>query len=514
MDVFFLNPSNWLRKSRRPIRSNPCPTSTSTSAPANTLVGYVTLEQVRKSQEGTLGFGAKEIERIEEDALAVEKCFAQFRAQQTTHGGKVTAKDKQELRRRLQKLDAQLDRYLAGEYGIAADTSKSKAAYEDGFAAWKESHEPFHWFVEFYGIMAKGGFDVIIGNPPYVNLRKVHYDVGPMGYATTTAGDLFALTIERAFQILGQPGRFGLIVPLSVTSTPTMRPAKMLLSAKTDLLWASYYSASDQPASLFTGVRHRLCVLVGRHGALPGCHLFTTRFLKWFADERPALFQSFIEYVAAPSDGAGSFPKVSSEAELVLVKKLLRFDTLGAAATKSGQRVYYHNAPVHWGKVFDFVPMFRVGSGKSTQSSHVKEILFRSRDEADFAICLLNSSLFYWFNWNFSNCRDLSSADVGRAPAGLGPCQNAELRVFVRLRKTLMEDYKAHKKIYRRISNGVPTEFDSFYPMFSKHVLDEIDSALAGHFNLTNEELDHITHYDLKYRFGKGMNEDEEEEEQ
>ena len=38
---------------------------------------------------------------------------------------------------------------------------------------WLKSHQPFHWFVEFYGIMQSGGFDVIIGNPPYVELSQV-----------------------------------------------------------------------------------------------------------------------------------------------------------------------------------------------------------------------------------------------------------------------------------------------------------------------------------------------------
>ena len=60
----------------------------------NTLVGYVSLAEIQKSQAGTLGFGASEVKRIEEDSLAVEKCFDQFRAQQTTHGGKVTSKAK------------------------------------------------------------------------------------------------------------------------------------------------------------------------------------------------------------------------------------------------------------------------------------------------------------------------------------------------------------------------------------------------------------------------------------
>ncbi|TVR63385.1 MAG: SAM-dependent methyltransferase, partial [Candidatus Competibacteraceae bacterium] len=116
----------------------------------NTLVGYVTLDQVRKSQEGKFGFWEDDIRRIEEDAELVERAFRQFRAQQTIHGGKVTAEDKHELRRRLAQLGAQLDRYLAGEYGVKVEKPKD-------FDAWRASHEPFHWFIEFYGIMRAGG---------------------------------------------------------------------------------------------------------------------------------------------------------------------------------------------------------------------------------------------------------------------------------------------------------------------------------------------------------------------
>ena len=63
------------------------------------------------------------------------------------------------------KLDAELDRYLAGEYGVNVERQKD-------FEVWKTSHQPFHWFVEFYGIMHAGGFDVIIGNPPYIGTRN------------------------------------------------------------------------------------------------------------------------------------------------------------------------------------------------------------------------------------------------------------------------------------------------------------------------------------------------------
>jgi hypothetical protein len=171
----------------------------------NTLVGDASLEQVRKSQEGTLGFGAAEVKRIEEEADLVERAFNQFRAQQTTHGGRVTHRDKRELRARLEKLTAQLDRFLAGEYGVNLQEPKD-------FEAWKASHQPFHWFAEFYGIMRSGGFDVIIGNPPYAEYAQVRKTYRLRGYTTEPAGNLYAMCSERSLQLLAAMGQFGFIV--------------------------------------------------------------------------------------------------------------------------------------------------------------------------------------------------------------------------------------------------------------------------------------------------------------
>ena len=73
--------------------------------------------------------------------------------------------DKQELQKRLKVLEDELTRHLAGDYGVEAS---DKAAY----AKWLRSHQPFHWFIQFYGILASGGFDVIVGNPQYVEFSR------------------------------------------------------------------------------------------------------------------------------------------------------------------------------------------------------------------------------------------------------------------------------------------------------------------------------------------------------
>jgi hypothetical protein len=165
---------------------------------------------------------------------------------------------------------------------------------------------------------------------------------------------------------------------------------------------------------------------------------------------------------------------------------------------------------VHWGKIFDFVPYFSIGN-KQQQSSHLKEVYLNNTEDASIAICLLNSTLFYWYNWQYSNCRDLSQKDIFRMPISMNEFEANDRKSFVALKNELMKDLKKNSKLYKRVSNNITTEFDSFYPMFSKDIINKIDSMLAIHYNLSNEELDYIINYDIKYRFGKGIENDYEE---
>jgi len=50
-----------------------------------------------------------------------------------------------------------------------------------------------------------------------------------------------------------------------------------------------------------------------------------------------------------------------------------------------------------------------------------------------------------------------------------------------------------------------------FQPRLSKPIIDEIDTVLAEHYGFTEEELDFIINYDIKYRMGKELEGGEEE---
>jgi type I restriction-modification system DNA methylase subunit len=79
------------------------------------------------------------------------------------------------------------------------------------------SDRAFKWEDEFPNIMKNGGFDVIIGNPPYVriqNLNKNEVEFFNRNYYSPEKNyDIYILFIERGFEKLRENGRLGLILP-------------------------------------------------------------------------------------------------------------------------------------------------------------------------------------------------------------------------------------------------------------------------------------------------------------
>ena len=277
----------------------------------NTLVGFASLDEVKRALGGDL-FKLSELPKIEARADVADQAFRRFQRMQTEYdidAGEV-AHAKSVLRERLDELRTELDGYLAGEYGVETGDS---LAYEQ----WRESHQPFHWFVEFYGIMEGGGFDVIIGNPPYIELNKVNRYI-LKGYGFLSTGNIYAIMLERSFGIHNERGRMGFIVPVSSVSTDRYEHLQSSISQRL----VHFSSFDDRPARLFEGLQHiRLTILLIAANVFPPL-LYSTCYNKWNKDERKHLFHRLKYTKTQRRFISNSLPKIGSVLESGLIDKL------------------------------------------------------------------------------------------------------------------------------------------------------------------------------------------------
>ena len=72
----------------------------------------------------------------------------------------------------------------------------------------------------------------------------------------------------------------------------------------------------------------------------------------------------------------------------------------------------------------------------------------------------------------------------------------------------LKESYISNRTIKNRIYPSGIVYYEEYYPAKSKLIIDEIDKVLAKHYGFTEEELDFIINYDIKYRMGEELNEE------
>jgi hypothetical protein len=164
----------------------------------NTLVGYATNDELEKDLvEGDMFANAEFKDKVHIEMDKVALAYERFKEIQLLQSDNLDTykQSKAELKARLKALNKLLNDKL-----YKSTVSGNSLKYED----WLKSHQPFHWLAEYYDIInGNGGFDVVIGNPPYVEYKKVQsqYKLDKQSYKTLGCGNLHAFIAERSFSI-------------------------------------------------------------------------------------------------------------------------------------------------------------------------------------------------------------------------------------------------------------------------------------------------------------------------
>lgn len=464
----------------------------------NTLVGYATEKELNRDLVQGDMFAIDEFKnKIHDEMDIVAHAYKRFKEIQLSQSEDMATfkQSKYELKQRLQSLNDLLNHHMY-----------TSIAYGTDYGVWLQSHQPFHWLAEFYEIINdNGGFDVIIGNPPYVEYSKVRNNYRIRNYETEVCGNLYGFVIERALTIINDASFFSLIVPISMICTQRMEIVQQMLSSHS--LWLSNYS--ERPSKLFIGADVALTIFISCLGTP---NVYITGFTKWKAEVRDYLFKE-IRYNLFKGVSPRQFvePKISNHIENSILGRINFHNCLGLSFNNfiTNSCLFYRIGGGRYWKIFtSFSPKF-ILNGEASVSSRENHLFFNNNIERNAVIAALSSSFFYWFFILTTNSRDLNPSDLNSFPFFVADLDTDMLKTLNDLAESLMNEYKTNsvlkEKKSKRTGNIV---YQEFYPRLSKSLIDEIDKVLAKYYGFTEEELDFIINYDIKYRMGDELNEE------
>ena len=246
--------------------------------PGNILVGAVDAVSIERVAN------LASVNRIGEVLDRVAEAAHMYRAfSEAQSSGDTRAAD--EYRNALRSLNCE-NKSTLNEWWFSRDATRSS---ESSLERYVDIHRPFHWAIEFPEVFANGGFDVVIGNPPYVNRKNVRYHYS--GFETDDAPDIYAPCLERAAEICKLGGRMSMVVLLSLQFSSRYGSLRSVLRRRFGVIHCSSFDL--RPSSLFAGVMARHTIVIGHRQALgQPASVFTTHPVRWIGEGRAHIFST------------------------------------------------------------------------------------------------------------------------------------------------------------------------------------------------------------------------------
>ena len=335
----------------------------------------------------------------------------------------------------------------------------------------------FHDFVNDSEKCAVRKYDVVIGNPPYVEDSKAqfsHHD---------KYGNIYANVLSNASRLLKDNGVMSFVIPLSYISTPRMKKIREELLKNLPKQYILNFA--DRPDCLFVSVHQKLCILLAGKKSNE-LKLFTSNYQYWYKEERKNLFDS-VSIVSNPFFCQEFIPKLGTKLEMKIYEKIIgnKKSVRDLFVPYGAVPVYLNMRATYWIKVFLSEHL----------SSEYKIFRCEDTERAKLSVLLLNSSLFWWYWVCVSDCWHITNKElIGfKLPPSFDTQRVTELVDALEKRLEVTKVYVGTKQ----------TEYE-YKHKFCKREIQEIDDYVNQLYKFSPEESYYLKNFAYRYRIGEG----------
>jgi hypothetical protein len=449
----------------------------------NLLVG-VTRQDLADTYAQTFEAGMV-VEAVANQSAHLADLWDNFEVVQELGNPKAVKKAKEILNSGIRVLRPTLDKLVfEGSQG-----RRPTIAFDD----WCARERQFHWFLEFPQVFQGGGFDVVIGNPPYIKKSEVGHSTE--GHVTSVCPDIYAMCMERSAQLVNDSGCMTMIVMHNLCFSEDYKVLREVLTAEFPERWVSSYGRI--PACLFTNeTRVRNTIFIGRRSEKRSLH--ATRLHRWESEYRPHLME-VISYSRIPSDKDTSevWPYLGNAdlaaalwrntGKLGMTTRVLR----GVSAYDADQNGFLklHNAwalnfkttAYNYMPVFVDIPKKLDESGNEVHQSKMSTLWFSSGVERNLALTLLVGKWGFLWWMMYGDDFDLTGGLLSRFPVNFSEIDQKLVSKLNNLAELLRDEMKANPTVKK--NKGM---IYNWHIPSCRKVTDECDLIWAKVFGVEN----------------------------
>ena len=143
---------------------------------------------------------------------------------------------------------------------------------------------------------------------------------------------------------------------------------------------------------------------------------------------------------------------------------------------------------------------FKVITNYSTTKAASEKVIYFDKKIANTIGAILSSNLYFWYYQIFSDNLNMKKYDIESFKIPIDKLDNNKIKHLEKMYSQYLTDIEKNVIIHGNTNYKNITSFKEYKIRMSKNIIDEIDDFICPLYGLTEEEIDFIKNYEIKYR--------------